>query len=457
MFAVTLVAAAGPYFSPLQDEREVSLHVSEIIVTFNDAKKLGQGSILMKGSTSKVMRIPYPAQTCVFSIKGEGPNTYALDEHNISDVGANVEQSFEEHGSLSSSHVGLRNSKTLWIKPVRPLRPETVYRLDFPSDIVSPPEHIPPLHFTTKGYDPNSRPNVWTFQSDPWKFRPIDIASDYVELGSWSLCPVQQRSMSGCGDFGSDTRNVACGKQATLTSCDDHIFAKWYPELFSSMFKQRQVFAHHMPTEVYLAGLHIPFNLPIKLGSKMSELRAKDYSLPPTEIGHRDNWAMWGEYTYLPNERWVHNAEHGAAVFLFDSCVHDEDVCQIRDYVSQRPADGGGAFRWVISPYHSGQHERVESPLIHFTLFIVTYSFVLASHCFDASTANEFLSRHYREAYEDLPMGGYYDYLKKGKESRMCQSSVRGNWNPLTVTPFSLGAIPVLAVFSRWRYGRILM
>ena len=63
----------------------------------------------------------------------------------------------------------------------------------------------------------------WSPVCDPWKFStaatddPPDEGwpGDYVNMtttwtdGEWT-CPEQYRSVSGCGDFRTDTRNVTC-------------------------------------------------------------------------------------------------------------------------------------------------------------------------------------------------------------------------------------------------------
>ncbi|XP_062887975.1 uncharacterized protein tp53i13 [Mobula hypostoma] len=37
---------------------------------------------------------------------------------------------------------------------------------------------------------------------------------------------------------------------------------------------------------------------------------------------HRPNWAIYGEYLYIPAQRWVHNLQHGGIAFLYHPCVH---------------------------------------------------------------------------------------------------------------------------------------
>ncbi|XP_022093225.1 uncharacterized protein LOC110980648 [Acanthaster planci] len=50
----------------------------------------------------------------------------------------------------------------------------------------------------------------------------------------------------------------------------------------------------------------------------------------PTSGAHRPLWAKFGEYRYLPKQRWLHNLEHGCAVFLYHPCADPEQVDEVR-------------------------------------------------------------------------------------------------------------------------------
>lgn len=41
---------------------------------------------------------------------------------------------------------------------------------------------------------------------------------------------------------------------------------------------------------------------------------------------HRPLWARYGEYQYLPPQRWLHNIEHGAIVGLYHPCADSKEV-----------------------------------------------------------------------------------------------------------------------------------
>jgi len=412
-------------FSPQNGAKGVSLSASELYLFFSEEKQLGTGTVTLTGVSTKGLRIPYVVQKQLYTVDGLGNSGgFNLQEINISRTGAQNEMLYSDTGSLPDDQIGIRDHNSLWLKFLRPLRPETVYTIEFDSRLVVPAEAAPKLTFSTQGADPTKRPNTWSFQCDPWKLRPLKLASDYSDLGAWDLCPVARRSLSGCGDFEDDPRNGYCAQELTLSTCDDYIFHRAFPSLWPKRFVQREVFTHHMPFEVFERGVHVCFNVPIGFPDPISELRASEFSLPPTEANHRDNWAKYGEYSFIPHQRWLHNAEHGPAIFLYDGCLRAEELCQIRDYIHRVPSDGGGKFRWILSSWRSGQRQPglQDTLMVHFFLFVVTYSNVLGVHCFDETTLDWFLTRHYREAYEDLPMDGFYTHLHQ--QDLTCRSTL---------------------------------
>ncbi|XP_053209976.1 uncharacterized protein LOC128393790 [Panonychus citri] len=53
----------------------------------------------------------------------------------------------------------------------------------------------------------------------------------------------------------------------------------------------------------------------------------------PTYGDHRPLWPVFGEYKYVPPQRWLHNIEHGAVVMLYHPCAHPSQVNRLRAYV----------------------------------------------------------------------------------------------------------------------------
>jgi len=53
----------------------------------------------------------------------------------------------------------------------------------------------------------------------------------------------------------------------------------------------------------------------------------------PTHGDHRPIWPKFGEYKFVPPQRWLHNIEHGAVVMLYHPCVHYTQVEKLRSIV----------------------------------------------------------------------------------------------------------------------------
>lgn len=60
-------------------------------------------------------------------------------------------------------------------------------------------------------------------------------------------------------------------------------------------------------------------------------VRVKYIERIPTIGPHRPLWARYGEYEYLPPQRWLHNIEHGAIVVLYHPCADQDEVKGIFD------------------------------------------------------------------------------------------------------------------------------
>lgn len=53
----------------------------------------------------------------------------------------------------------------------------------------------------------------------------------------------------------------------------------------------------------------------------------------PTYGFHRPLWPVFGEYKFVPPQRWLHNLEHGAIVMLYHPCTHPLIVNELRTLV----------------------------------------------------------------------------------------------------------------------------
>lgn len=119
---------------------------------------------------------------------------------------------------------------------------------------------------------------------------------------------------------------------------------------------------------------------------------------PPMSGPHRAEWPHWGEYGFVPKQRWLHSLEHGAMVVLYHPCAPTALIDALRTYAQNVPADAGGAFRWVLTPY----------PGLDSAFSMVTWQHRLKGNCLDTAAADAFRAAHYRKAPEDEAADGAY-------------------------------------------------
>ncbi|MFT6396979.1 MAG: hypothetical protein ACJAYU_001723 [Bradymonadia bacterium] len=133
-----------------------------------------------------------------------------------------------------------------------------------------------------------------------------------------------------------------------------------------------------------------------------------EYEPLPTCDNHRPQWGKWGEYEFMPPQRWLHNLEHGGAAFLYDPCVEHTLIEELRAYATAVEPDDGGDFRWILTP----------APGLASPVAVVTWGHALEMTCFAADTVTAFLADTYRTAPEDVRSDGAFVrlWLNRGPE-----------------------------------------
>lgn len=126
---------------------------------------------------------------------------------------------------------------------------------------------------------------------------------------------------------------------------------------------------------------------------------------PPSSGPHRPMWGRWGEYQYMPPQRYIHNLEHGGIVLLYHPCAPSELIDSLRSIACSRAIDDGGDFRWILTPY-------VDLPS---NIAIVAWEWTYLNDCFESESIEAFIDDHYRNAPEDFYYNGTYDTLYMGK------------------------------------------
>ncbi|XP_011305041.1 uncharacterized protein [Fopius arisanus] len=72
----------------------------------------------------------------------------------------------------------------------------------------------------------------------------------------------------------------------------------------------------------------------------------------PLYGNHRPVWPVYGEYVFLPKQRWLHSMEHGGVVMLYHPCANPLLVKQLKDLVRNC------LRRHIITPYSLLSEDR---------------------------------------------------------------------------------------------------
>lgn len=67
---------------------------------------------------------------------------------------------------------------------------------------------------------------------------------------------------------------------------------------------------------------------------------------------HRPVWSVYGEYSYVPVQRWIHNLEHGAIVAIYHPCVDQRMLDDFRKIIKKC------LYRHIITAYEMVSIER---------------------------------------------------------------------------------------------------
>ncbi|KAG8185031.1 hypothetical protein JTE90_017054 [Oedothorax gibbosus] len=116
----------------------------------------------------------------------------------------------------------------------------------------------------------------------------------------------------------------------------------------------------------------------------------------PTFGNHRPLWPIYGEYVYIPPQRWLHNLEHGAVVMLYHPCAEPGEVKKLKKIVK------GCLRRHVITPY---QNLSADKPLA-----LVTWGCKLQMNYVDENVVKSFIKNHALRGPEQTAREGQYKF-----------------------------------------------
>lgn len=106
------------------------------------------------------------------------------------------------------------------------------------------------------------------------------------------------------------------------------------------------------------------------------------------------SWAAYGEYIYLPPQRWLHNVEHGAIVALYHPCANKNMINRLKRVVKSC------LYRHVITPYGRLSHER--------PFALVAWGTTLEYSVIDESMVRSFIRQQAKAAPEKTSRNGQY-------------------------------------------------
>lgn len=118
----------------------------------------------------------------------------------------------------------------------------------------------------------------------------------------------------------------------------------------------------------------------------------------PTFGTHRPAWPKYGEYRFVPVQRWLHNLEHGAVVMLYHPCANPILVNHVRHIVESC------LYRHVITPYNL----PIDRP---FTLVTWGHYFAFNDPVTNQKGIVKFIQKHAKHAPEQMSRNGIYDHM----------------------------------------------
>ncbi|TKR76054.1 hypothetical protein L596_017255 [Steinernema carpocapsae] len=122
--------------------------------------------------------------------------------------------------------------------------------------------------------------------------------------------------------------------------------------------------------------------------------------IPPLRGNHRPNWPMYGEYLYVPEQRWLHNLEHGSIILLYHPCVDQGELRRLRKLLT------ACVYRHIITPYNK------LNPI--YPLHLVAWGAKLQMNTVDEAAVVKFIRKHTHVAPEDISRQGVYNnYLMR--------------------------------------------
>lgn len=117
----------------------------------------------------------------------------------------------------------------------------------------------------------------------------------------------------------------------------------------------------------------------------------------PAFGAHRPMWPSYGEYKFIPPQRWLHSLEHGAIVMLYHPCADPKEVEHLRQILTSC------LRRYIITPSKLLTSER--------PLALISWGCRYEMNYVDDAAAKEFIKKRFHTGPESrVAADGIYNY-----------------------------------------------
>lgn len=133
---------------------------------------------------------------------------------------------------------------------------------------------------------------------------------------------------------------------------------------------------------------------------------------------HRPLWPVYGEYKFLPKQRWLHSLEHGAIVALYHPCANPLEVKRLKSLVA------GCLRRHIITPCEVLTEQR--------PLAVVSWGCRLTMSTVDPELVMEFIRGHALRGPENIAKDGDFE------EGLLYRARMVSDLNDTTLCPTAM-------------------
>lgn len=114
---------------------------------------------------------------------------------------------------------------------------------------------------------------------------------------------------------------------------------------------------------------------------------------------HRPLWAAYGEYEFVPPQRWLHNIEHGSIVMLYHPCANKDQVFKLKTLLTNC------LYRHIITPYNRLSQER--------PLALAGWGATIEMSVVDNNIVTNFIVQYAKTGPEHTYFNGQYRHMLK--------------------------------------------